>query len=184
MTVFSSDAIFQPKIILFHINHKREFFITSVSALYIILSILLSLLLGNKTIFYVSFLFVFIVFKNILEIPLLTRNTRLVPTLAIPADAPKTVVNEQREMPMFVLNKTSKVLLVLVLLFLNQKFQIPRFFYEFLHLLLIATAVNANGINEVFVNGVSTFSINGNPIFINDPRNLPRNPPDCIILDS
>ena len=27
------------------------------------------------------------------------------------------------------------------------------------------------------------FSLNGNPTFINDPRSLPRNPPDCIIFD-
>ena len=27
------------------------------------------------------------------------------------------------------------------------------------------------------------FSINGKPTFIHGPRNLPRNPPACIILD-
>ena len=32
-------------------------------------------------------------------------------------------------------------------------------------------------------NGLITFFINGNPVFNNRPRSLPRNPPDCIILD-
>ena len=34
----------------------------------------------------------------------------------------------------------------------------------------------------LFVNGLSHFFINGNPVFSNDPKSLPKNPPDCLIL--
>ena len=33
-------------------------------------------------------------------------------------------------------------------------------------------------------NGLITFFINGNPVFNNETRNIPRNLPDCIILDN
>ena len=33
-------------------------------------------------------------------------------------------------------------------------------------------------------NGLSTFFNNGNPVFSNHPRSLPRNPPDCTVLVS
>ena len=29
-----------------------------------------------------------------------------------------------------------------------------------------------------------TFDTKGNPVFSNGPNNLPKNPPDCIILDN
>ena len=35
----------------------------------------------------------------------------------------------------------------------------------------------------LLANGLIIFFINGNPVFSNGPRSLPRNPPDCIILD-
>ena len=47
-----------------------------------------------------------------------------------------------------------------------------------------AAAVNPKGINTRLANGLITFFINGNPIFSNGPSNLPRNPPDYIILDN
>ena len=47
-----------------------------------------------------------------------------------------------------------------------------------------AAAVNPKGIKTLFANGLITFFINGNPVFSNGPSNLPRNPPDCIILDN
>ena len=31
-------------------------------------------------------------------------------------------------------------------------------------------------------NGLSTFPINNNSVFSNDPKSLPKNPPDCPIL--
>ena len=36
----------------------------------------------------------------------------------------------------------------------------------------------------VLANGLITFFVNGNPVFSNGPRNLPKNPPDYIILDN
>ena len=33
-------------------------------------------------------------------------------------------------------------------------------------------------------NSLITFFIEGNPVFSNEPRSLPRNPLDCIILDN
>ena len=44
-----------------------------------------------------------------------------------------------------------------------------------------AAAVNPNGIKT---NSLITFSIKGNLAFSNGQRCLPRNPPDCIILDN
>ena len=46
-----------------------------------------------------------------------------------------------------------------------------------------AAAVNPKGIKTLWANGFITFFINGNPVFSNGPRNLPRNFPDCIIID-
>ena len=47
-----------------------------------------------------------------------------------------------------------------------------------------AAAVNPKGIKTLLANGSITFFINGNPAFGNGPSNLPRNHPDCIILDN
>ena len=44
--------------------------------------------------------------------------------------------------------------------------------------------VNPNGIKTFLANGLVTFFINGNPIFSNGPRSLPRNPSNCVILDN
>ena len=47
-----------------------------------------------------------------------------------------------------------------------------------------AAAVNPKGIKTLLANCLITFFINTNPAFSNGPSNLPRNPPDCIILDN
>ena len=47
-----------------------------------------------------------------------------------------------------------------------------------------AAAVDHKGIKILLANGLITFFISGNPVFSNGPRNLPRKPPDCIILDN
>ena len=47
-----------------------------------------------------------------------------------------------------------------------------------------AAAVNPKEIKSLFANGLITFFINGTPVFSNGPSNLPRNPPDCIIVDN
>ena len=41
-----------------------------------------------------------------------------------------------------------------------------------------AAEVNPKGINTLFVNGLITFFINGDPVFNKAPSNLPKNPPD------
>ena len=46
-----------------------------------------------------------------------------------------------------------------------------------------AAADNPKGMKMLLVNDLITFFINGNPVFINGSRSLPRNPPDYIILD-
>ena len=45
-----------------------------------------------------------------------------------------------------------------------------------------AAVVNPNGIKTLLHNGLSTFSIKGNPDFSNGPKSLPKNTPDCAIL--
>ena len=47
-----------------------------------------------------------------------------------------------------------------------------------------AAAVIPKGIKMLLANGLIKFFINGNPVFSNRPKSLPRNPPDCIILDN
>ena len=47
-----------------------------------------------------------------------------------------------------------------------------------------AAGVSPNVIKTLLVNGLITFPINGNSVFGNGPKSLPRNPPDCIILDN
>ena len=46
-----------------------------------------------------------------------------------------------------------------------------------------AAAVNLKGIKILLTNGLIIFLINGNPVFSNGPRILPRNRTDCVILD-
>ena len=45
-----------------------------------------------------------------------------------------------------------------------------------------AAAVNTNDIKTLLANGLSTYPINGNSVFINGPECLPKDPPDCPIL--
>ena len=47
-----------------------------------------------------------------------------------------------------------------------------------------AAAGNPKGIKALLANGLITFDIKGNPVFSNGPSNIPKNPPDCIILDN
>ena len=46
-----------------------------------------------------------------------------------------------------------------------------------------ATAVNPKEIKTLLANGLITFFVSGNLVFSNGPRSVPRNPPDCIILN-
>ena len=45
-------------------------------------------------------------------------------------------------------------------------------------------AVNPNDIKILLANGLSTFFIKGKPVFNNGPRSIPKNPPNCTILDN
>ena len=45
-----------------------------------------------------------------------------------------------------------------------------------------AVAVNPKGIKTLLANDLITFFIYGNSVFNNGPSNLPKNPPDWIIL--
>ena len=47
-----------------------------------------------------------------------------------------------------------------------------------------AAAVNSNDIKIIVANDWDEFFINGKPVNSNGRRSLPRNSPDCIILDS
>ena len=47
-----------------------------------------------------------------------------------------------------------------------------------------AAAVNPNETNTLLANSLITFFFNGSHVFNNGPRSIPRNPPDCIILDN
>ena len=52
----------------------------------------------------------------------------------------------------------------------------------FLWVAAAAAAINPNGIKTFLTNGLSTFTIKNNPVFSNDPKNLLRNHPACLIL--
>ena len=47
-----------------------------------------------------------------------------------------------------------------------------------------AATVNPRGIKTLLTNGLITLFISSNLVFRDRPRSLPRNPPDCIILDN
>ena len=47
-----------------------------------------------------------------------------------------------------------------------------------------ATAINPNDIKTLLANGLSTFTIKGNPVFSNGPKILSKNSPDCTILSN
>ena len=47
-----------------------------------------------------------------------------------------------------------------------------------------AATVNPNGVKTLLANVLGIFFINGNPVFNNRPRSLPRNPPACITFEN
>ena len=73
-------------------------------------SVLFNLLPANQAIFLCLFFFFFFVFRTILAIPILIRNTTLTIALAIPTGVPMTVVNEAQETALDAPDQTSKVL--------------------------------------------------------------------------
>ena len=73
-------------------------------------SVLFNLLPANQAIFLCLFFFFFFIFRTILAIPILIRNTTLTIALAIPTGVPMTVVNEAQETALDAPDQTSKVL--------------------------------------------------------------------------
>ena len=60
----------------------------------------------------------------------------------------------------------------------------PPIFFSIAAFVAAAAAANPNGIKTLLANGLSTFFIDGNPVFSDGPRSLPRNPSDCTFLGS
>ena len=72
-------------------------------------------------------------------------------------------------------------MILLALLYFDQ---ILGFFLCILQSTVDVGAVNLNGIKTLLAYGFITFFIKDNSVFSIGQRNLPRNPPDCIILDN
>ena len=71
-------------------------------------------------------------------------------------------------------------------LFENTKFVVPDpkiFFWAAASVAEVAV-VNSKGTKTLLLNGLSIFHITDRPAFSNGLRSLPRNPPNCIILDN
>ena len=54
----------------------------------------------------------------------------------------------------------------------------PNIFLCILASAVAAAEVNPKGVKTLLANGLTTYFINGNPVFDNGPSNLPINPPD------
>ena len=60
----------------------------------------------------------------------------------------------------------------------------PKIFLGIAAYVADTAATNPNGIKLFSANGLSTFPIKDNPVFINGPKILPKDPPDCITLSN
>ena len=72
-------------------------------------SMLLSLLLANKRISTCFFLLFFVIFSNLLTIPVVREENKVRLALAIPTGAPTTFVNEIIDIPLFAALKTINI---------------------------------------------------------------------------
>ena len=70
---------------------------------------LLSLLLANKRISTCFFLLFFVIFSNLLTIPVVREENKVRLALAIPTGAPTTFVNEIIDIPLFAALKTINI---------------------------------------------------------------------------
>ena len=59
----------------------------------------------------------------------------------------------------------------------------PNIFFWIAATVADAAIVHPNGIRTLLANGVSPFFINGKSAFINGANSIPRNSPNCTILD-
>ena len=72
-------------------------------------SMLVSLLLANKRISTCFFLLFFVIFSNLLTIPVVREENKVRLALAIPTGAPTTFVNEIIDIPLFAALKTINI---------------------------------------------------------------------------
>ena len=70
---------------------------------------LLSLLLANKRISTCFFLLFFVIFSNLLTIPVVREENKVRLAFAIPTGAPTTFVNEIIDIPLFAALKTINI---------------------------------------------------------------------------
>ena len=67
---------------------------------------------------------------------------------------------------------------------MNDHYAPTLIFFMYYCICCCAAAVKSKGIKTLLANGLITFDIKGNPVFSNEPSNLPKNPSDCITLDN
>ena len=92
--------------------------------------------------------------------------------------------DSSRKLTVFIIPFISSLETINVVCFANSEGRVPD-----LNIILLiaasvadATAVNATGVKMLLANGLSTFPIEGNPVFSNSPKSRRKNPPDCHIL--
>ena len=84
---------------------------------------------------------------------------------------------------------SSRDLSILIISFISS-FEIVNSYYQGPNIFLwlaasvAATSVNSDGIKTFSAYSFKTFFLKGNPVFSNDPKSLPKTPPDCPILHS
>ena len=113
--------------------------------------------------------------NNIRRIPpLYSFGSFLIVSLTLFINKP----NSSRDLIIFVISSTSSFEIINVV--------IPdlKAFFWIAASLADAGSVNPDGFKTLLANGLSTFYIKGKPFFSNGPRNLPKNSPNCPILDS
>ena len=78
----------------------------------------------------------------------------------------------------------SMLLFISSLEIINAVLRDPKIFLWIAASVADAAAVYPNGIKTLLANGLTTFTINGNLVFSNGPKSLPKNPPVCFTLCS
>ena len=63
-------------------------------------------------------------------------------------------------------------------------YHIQKVFFRIAPSVAVAAVVNPKGTKTLLANVLKTFLIKSKPVFSNGARSLPRNLPNCIILDN
>ena len=66
----------------------------------------------------------------------------------------------------------------------NAAMPYPKNFFWIAPFVAVTAVVNPKGTKTLLANVLKTFLIKSKPVFSNGARSLPRNPPNCIILDN